>query len=335
MLQGNIETGRSLARDAVSIALADRQFKANAMIQQINDLKEIVNEETRQMLVSEERTYQEEIRTIQRTEKAVDMAMASGAATGNDVRFLTDANTSAEEKLAMSQLIIANASKQERDINLAVKAEQLANLRKPTVITRDTDLIEVNGQKQLIDTQTGEVIASFGADVPNDEIQKAQKTQFATTIDGLSGHPGLSKAVGPSALGRFTPFRADVLTGQVSDFTGSVENVVKTLTLNTYAEAKERGLTFGAMSEGEWRILGESATKLAQWRRERDDGSIYYAISEKAFKQELDTLGQYAKADAIRSGADPAQVNSLQTEDGLYWTINSNGSYSTIPVMPK
>jgi hypothetical protein len=55
VLQGNINTGRQLANDAVNIALQDRTFQANAKIMQINQLKEVVDEETRQLLQAEER----------------------------------------------------------------------------------------------------------------------------------------------------------------------------------------------------------------------------------------------------------------------------------------
>lgn len=341
VLQGNINTAREMANQAVQLAYQDRQFHAQNMLQQINMLQGQVDRETSQLLQREQRAFQEDLRQTERIEQAVDSAMKTGDVSSNEIAMLTSPNTTDGERLALAQLIQARSAgemrdmdMQARELDMAVKAEQLAKLREPKVATRQTDIIEVGGQKQLVDTQTGDVLATFGADVSNDEIITAKKTQFATTIDSLRNHPGMAKAVGPTAIQRWTPFRVDVMSGQVSDFTGSLENVVKTLTLNTYAEAKERGMTFGAMSEAEWDILGQSATQIAQWRRERDDGSIYYAISEKKMNEELDKLGQFAKADALRAGANPAELNVLQTDDGLYWGVNSDGSYSTIPYNP-
>jgi hypothetical protein len=97
-------------------------------------------------------------------------------------------------------------------------------------------------------------------------------------------------------------------------------------------------MTFGAMSEGEWRILGESATKIAQWRitegtdAEGNKKTVGYDISEKAFKEELDTLSNFAKMDALRKGANPANIGVTQTEDGSYWTKNSDGTYTELDV---
>jgi hypothetical protein len=210
---------------------------------------------------------------------------------------------------------------------MAVKAEQLAKLRTPSVATRETQVIDVSGNKQLIDSQTGEVIATFGADVSTSEIQQAKQVQFVNTLDSLADHRGMAKAVGTSGLARWTPFKADVMTGDVSDFVGAVENVVKNLTLNSFAEAKDRGMTFGAMSEGEWKILGDSATRISSWRRERDDGSVYYDTSEKMFKKELDQLSQFAKMDAVRSGANPVEFGVLPVGNDMFLTQNSQGQY--------
>ena len=198
-------------------------------------------------------------------------------------------------------------------------------------------MVEVGNEKQLVDTQTGEVIATFGAGTSINEINQARDINFVNTLDGLKTHPGMSKAVGVSLpflpdVTRFTPFKSDVLSGDVADFTGSMENVVKQLTLNTFAEAKEQGMTFGAMSQGEWDILGESATKISQWQRETEDGYVYYDTSENNVKKELDVLSNFAKMDALRKGAAPEAIGVLQQEDGTYWTKNSSGDYVQLEV---
>jgi hypothetical protein len=107
---------------------------------------------------------------------------------------------------------------------------------------------------------------------------------------------------------------------------GSVENIVKQITLNTFSEAKAKGLTFGAMSQGEWDIISDSATKINQWRRERDNGSIYYDTSEKNMNRELDMLSNFGKMDAIKKGVPPEQIGVQQLSDGTFWTKNSDGT---------
>ncbi len=256
--------------------------------------------------------------------------------------MLTNPKTTDNERLALAQLIQARGAVEMRDLekqsvglDLAIKAKQLAKLREPVVATRDTDVVDVNGTKQLVDTQTGEVIATFGADVSTDEIENARDINFVNTLDTLKNHPGMSKAVGTSGLARWTPFKADTMTGQVSDFVGSVENVVKTLTLNTFEEAKAKGMTFGAMSQGEWDILGKTATKIVSWKRERDDGSIFYDTSEKNMNTELDTISNFSKMDAIRKGIAPESLGVMDLGNGTYATRNSDGSIYEFSASPK
>lgn len=349
ILQGNIQAGRALAKDAVDIAMQDRTFQANAQLQAIDDLKEVVDEETRQLLVKEERKYTEELNQMERVKTAVDNAVVSGAATASEMALLTDPNISDEERFDVASDIQARAAKEMRDLqiqeaglNLAIKSEQLADLRTPTIATRPTSLIEVNGVKKLIDTQTGEEIATFGQEETTDEIVRARETAFTNNIDILKTHPGLNSSVGPIALARTA---VGDKFGNKDEFIGSVENVVKNLTLNTFADAKEQGLTFGAMSQGEWDILAQSASKIAQWRQYEKEGIIGfrketdrvagYDVSESAFKKELDTLSNFAKMDALRKGASPEEIGVQQTEDGKMWAQNSDGTFTELTISPQ
>lgn len=332
VLQGSIETASTLINQAMSDFYQDRTLKNQNMIQQLEYFSGLADGETKQLIEKERRVYEEDQKKIQRVQTTIDAALASGAANASDMRTLTNPLTTDEEKLALAQLIVASGAKQERDMDLAIKATQLAKLREPVVATRETSVVDVNGTKQLIDTQTGDVIATFGADVSTDDISNARDIQFVNTVDTLKNHPGMSKAVGTTKLARFTPFKADVMTGQVSDFVGSVENITKQLTLNTFAEAKAKGITFGAGSEGEWKLLGESATKIAQWRRERDDGSLYYETSENNMNKELDTISNFGKMDALRKGINPSDIGVVRQEDGTYWTKNSDNTFTQLNV---
>ena len=347
VLQGNIETASALVNQAVNLAYQDRTLRNQNLINQINDLRGVVSGETEQLLRQEQRRYEQDQQKIQQIETSVASALSSGAATTGEIAKLTSPQTTDNERLALAQLISARGATELRtlqtraaEMDLVMKAEQLARLREPTVATRDTSVVDVGGQKQLIDTQTGEVIATFGADVSTDEIKAAREANFVNTLDGLKNHPGMSKAVGVSIpflpdVTRFTPFKSDVLSGDVAEFTGSMQNVVKQLTLNTFSEAKAKGMTFGAMSQGEWDILGESATKIAQWQRETEDGYIYYDTSEKNIKKELDVLSNFAKMDALRKGAAPSDIGVMQQEDGTYWTRQHDGSYMQLEITPR
>lgn len=335
VLQGSIETASTLINNAMTDFYSDRTLKNQNMIQQLEYFSGIADEQTKQLLGKEQRKYEEDQKKVERVQTTVDSALKSGAASSKEIGMLTNPKTTDEERLALAQLIQARGAKEERDMDLTLKATQLAKLREPVIATRETSVVDVGGNKQLVDTQTGEVIATFGADVSTNEVNQAKDISFVNTLDTLKNHPGMAKAVGTSGLARWTPFSADTMSGQVSDFVGSIENVIKQLTLNTFAEAKAKGITFGAGSEGEWKLIGESATKIAQWRREREDGSLYYDTSEANMNKELDTLSNFAKIDSLKKGIAPTDIGVVQQTDGTYWTKNSDGTYTQLSVDPQ
>lgn len=131
-------------------------------------------------------------------------------------------------------------------------------------------------------------------------------------VDVLNSAPGLSSRVGTGILSRSpqgvlgTVGKAltvvglpgligdtySKLTGSGQDFAGGVHKLVGGLTLQSLIDAKSRGATFGALSEGELNILANSASALNDWE-EKDDkgnGTGFWNIDEKSFKKELDTI---------------------------------------------
>jgi len=216
-------------------------------------------------------------------------------------------------------------------LDRAIKAEQLANLREDPEALVPTSVIDQGGRKLLINTQTGELIKDFGVtDIGTDEMTRAVESAKIQQIDDLKSHEGLYKAVGPTKLGRFTPLRVDVATGKVAGFTSGVEQLVSGMTLQSLIDAKARGATFGALSEGELQVLAATASKIGSWRRTRDDGTIFYEASQNDFMAELDKISNFAKLDALHKGADPASINVIEKEDGTFWTKNGNGTMTKL-----
>jgi hypothetical protein len=209
--------------------------------------------------------------------------------------------------------------------------QQLANARQSSVKLAPTQVIDQDGRKLLINSQTGEILKDFGTtNVATDVLQMAQKAEYISTVDALKNHAGISKSVGVTGLARFTPFKVDVMTGQVADFTASVEQLASGLTLTSLIQAKEQGATFGALSDGEREVLAKAGTKINAWKRERDDGSVYYAASEKDFKRELDKISNFAKLDYILKGGKPEDVGVIRMNNGSYAVKNSDGTLTVI-----
>lgn len=134
-----------------------------------------------------------------------------------------------------------------------------------------------------------------------------------TAVDVLKEHTGLNSRVGtgiqsraprgvlgtlgkaasivgiPSLLFGDLP---DKVTGKGQDFAGGVHKLTGGLTLDNLIAAKARGATFGALSEGELKILADSATSLNDWEIKDDSGkgTGFWNIDQKSFNRELDTI---------------------------------------------
>ena len=196
---------------------------------------------------------------------------------------------------------------------------------------RQTAVIESGGKKLLIDEQTGEVIREFGEGeaATVEEFQQESKAEYINTIDSLKTHPGKTGVVGPNPLARMRPIAGP--SGQTSDFVAGVEQLQSSLSLDQLIKAKERGATFGALSDQEMKILSAAGSKLGTWAVKDEAGNVkYYKASEKAFNSELDKISNYAKLDYVLKGGDPAKVNVQVFEDGSYWTQDSSGNLTKI-----
>lgn len=121
------------------------------------------------------------------------------------------------------------------------------------------------------------------------------------------------------------------LSGEKQNFIAGTEQLQSQLSLDSLIQAKAKGATFGALSDAEMRILSQSASKLGNWAIKDNKGNVVaYNTTEKAFKQELDKINNFAKLDYLLKGGNPEDVGVKQQEDGTYWTQNSDGSYTQL-----
>lgn len=151
------------------------------------------------------------------------------------------------------------------------------------------------------------------------------------TINGLLGNSnGLKASVGTTGFfGRGGLIRGAI--GAKQDFTAGVQQLTSQLTLDNLINAKAKGATFGALSEGELNILAGGATKLNSWAKKDKAGNIIgFKTSEANVRRELDTINNLAKKDYIIKGGDPSSIGVQQMADGTYWAQNSDGSMTQI-----
>jgi len=184
---------------------------------------------------------------------------------------------------------------------------------------------KVNGVDAVWDGEKFVPITVGGA--VSDTLRLAQTQGNIQNIDDVLNNPALTSSVGTSFLSRIRGKGLYKLTGDTQNFLAGVQQITSQLSLDSLINAKERGATFGALSEGELKLLSDSATKIDKWAKKDENGN-YTAIStsEKAFKEELDKIKNYAKIDYILRGGKPEDVGVALMEDGALITKNSDGT---------
>lgn len=139
-------------------------------------------------------------------------------------------------------------------------------------------------------------------------------------VDVLKQHPGMAGSVGAYGISRFTPFTPDKSARQ--EFLGGVQKLVGGMTLDNLITAKERGATFGALSDAELSILAASASAINTWAiRDENDQITGYEIGEAEFKKELDNIQTLTRRAMELSGASLIADDEEALLDQLYQEV--------------
>lgn len=353
-IRAEVTATGGFATDSQVLALANSRNKSliknyntlldtrNNAMTQLSTIMDLTIQDRRSAEAEFDRKMNFAFKVAEFKEKAIDNARSNLNSIVTKVGYaglLASTNGSAYEQSLIEKTLglgvgglnkLATLPPSEEDqLDLNIKRETLNNLRAPKATNRSTQIIDVNGKKVLVDTQTGEEIKEFGGEFGQSELSNAYTKSNIETIDGLKNSPGLNNAVGSGF--KWFSRQGTPLTGSKSDFIADVEKMTSQLTLENLVNAKAKGATFGALSEGEMRVLEASASKIGTWRQTNKDGKVVgYKASEKSFKKELDTISNFAKLDYILKGGSPSDVNVQQTTDGHLWSINSDGSMTQI-----
>jgi len=160
-------------------------------------------------------------------------------------------------------------------------------------------------------------------------------TEKVNALNEVKNDPYKSMAVGANALsvdkGGFAgaiyklahPIKniKNAITGGKQGVIADIENITSKETLDNLIAIKAAGGTFGALSEKELQMLIDSATKVGRWKKEDDNGNVYYDVGEKIFDDELDRLTKLANKAIVKSGGSPVGGNLGQTSNGIKYEI--------------
>lgn len=334
-LQGNIALAEQIATATIENEFADDEAELERLMFEFTENRAELERADKKGAEQLALHLDERSRILaeRKDDRATVLAMAQEAALNGAPNSLISKIAVAEKpedalSLAGSYFGLLDRQLKQAQIYSANRANRASDLRSTAVIEQD-------GRKLLIDSQTGEIIQDFGStDASVGELQQAMDVQSISTLDSLKSHPGMSKAVGTTPIARWTPFKVDVTNGDVADFIASVDLLTKGLTLDELASAKDRGITFGALQLAEMKLVADAATKINSWRRTDGEGdnvvTTHYEASENDFKEELDLISNFRKLDSILKGIPPESVGVQQMEDGSYWAVNSDGTFTKL-----
>ena len=122
VLQGNIETASNLVNQAVTLAYQDRTLRNTNLINQINDLRGTVDDQTQQILDKKEQEYIEDQTSIQRAQGIVDSAVNAGYASGDRLETLLNIKDPEAQTEYAQQLVANGIQKDIREAKAAAAA---------------------------------------------------------------------------------------------------------------------------------------------------------------------------------------------------------------------
>lgn len=214
-------------------------------------------------------------KVIKAEERTFDLAKEKYESTENEkLQLVRNAQANGASNSVMSAILgsktieeaYKNAGSYGQSLDDKIKTAQLNKLREE--IPKD---IPVEDQDRAI-----EIADKIGT------IQSAEDNKL-----------GLKLAVGPTRLNR-TPGALDLTSGGIGakqNFIATVEQLISEETLNSLINAKAKGATFGALSEGELVLLKQTASKIGNWAKRDKSGKVVgYEATENDFIKELNNI---------------------------------------------
>lgn len=173
--------------------------------------------------------------------------------------------------------------------------------------------IDIENAQKAFEAETARMKLAGGGEKDKKITAADEQSQSQIElINKIENHSGLDSRVGPNVFSRGL-FSIQDRFGAGQDFAGQVHKMTSGLTLQSLIDAKERGATFGALSDSEMRILSNAATTISDWEKKDDKGvgQGVWNIDQASFKRELDVIRNLTQAAINRSaGYDTSLVNT-------------------------
>lgn len=309
MAQGNLDVANKRMDDYFKVLSDDATNQYNYQTNLVKTVMEYADKDQQRQL---DAINKQNDRNFTQTQSLIDFTRQLGAdaikigdqktasALLNLPKLDFNSPTFANDYIAYNQKLsdIQNTAKVNPLFNLQVENARLENAK----LQRETALL---GQPTTAEKKaTAQALTEAKASIPvmQDKIN---------VINLLKDSPALSSRVGTSlstsaptgivgagvkalsvvGLPALANDLYQNISGQSQSFVAGVHQLTNGLTLQNLIDAKARGATFGALSEGELSLLASSATKLNDWElKSGDKGLGVWNIDESSFKTELDNI---------------------------------------------
>lgn len=304
----SLTNAQSLIDRKIELEFADKKAKVDAI--------KFIYDENKDLLSKEEDNLLSE--TIRREERAFNLAKSEFEKVESEkLQLVRNAQANGASNQVMSAIM------QSKSIEEAYK---------------NAGRYGVSIDDKIKNAQLDKIRSELPVDLPEAEKEKAIViADKINAFDSILGNKlGLKLSVGPTGLNRMAG-ALDITSGGIGakqEFIASVEQLVSEETLNSLINAKAKGATFGALSEGELALLKQTASKIGKWSKEKNGKVVGYEAPESAFIQELNTLKNlqikaYEKATGTTYQKQPAfQVNpqtggiiiNAEQDDESFWS---------------
>lgn len=313
VLQGNIETASTLINNAMSDYYQDRTMQNSNMIQQLEYFSGVADEQTKQLLETEKRKYEEDQMNIERALNSVNAAVATGFASSTDVETMTSLAGDPTAQKEYADKIVANAARQNYNLKIAE-----INAKNAEVATRSATEEEAKVKTSALSTQSA--VDTIGS-IRNSPLGIKAITGVGLGRTSLSagletgGAQGFLGGTAAGAVGgSVVPGAGTVFGGALGGVVGSIAgtalstvaaarqrtNVASDLSYlvneATFAEMrrlKESGVSFGALTESERVAIGRAADNLFSALEVDADGTVKGVnTTEEKFYKLLDDYEQ-------------------------------------------
>lgn len=181
-------------------------------------------------------------------------------------------------------------------------------------------------EAQPIKNELARLIAAQGGKrvIPMDDAQIAAINDQIKNIDDLLKDGGYNYKVisGPIQGGLFG--FGGRITGAKGDALGIARNLVSNQTLQALADAKAKGITFGALSEAELNAVANSASRIASKLIKNGENIVGFEGTEDEFKKDLEAVRDgLIKAKTKKTGGTGTQTPE---QDNVNYTnlLNTN-----------